>query len=97
IGSIGLGWLLVSGRSRVPCPPAMTTAFMAGSSYRPLHKRPPGVDRVLGRGGVVGGDPDRVERPPAHPGCAVQPEVEVAPGDRRYPDHERHRGALADP
>ncbi len=25
-GTIGLGWLLVSGRRRVPSPPAMTTA-----------------------------------------------------------------------
>jgi hypothetical protein len=27
MGSIGLGWLLVSGRSLVPWPPAITTAF----------------------------------------------------------------------
>ena len=27
IGTIGFGWLEVRGRSRVPCPPAMTTAF----------------------------------------------------------------------
>ena len=27
IGTIGLGWFEVSGRSRVPSPPAMTTAF----------------------------------------------------------------------
>ena len=26
-GSNGLGWLAVIGRSRVPSPPAMTTAF----------------------------------------------------------------------
>jgi hypothetical protein len=29
IGTIGLGWLDVSGRSLVPSPPAMTTAFIA--------------------------------------------------------------------
>ena len=28
IGSIGLGWFEVSGRSLVPSPPAMITAFM---------------------------------------------------------------------
>jgi hypothetical protein len=27
IGSIGFGWEIVSGRSRVPSPPAMITAF----------------------------------------------------------------------
>src|SRR5438093_5138901 len=31
IGSIGFGWLLVRGRSLVPCPPAITTAFMEGN------------------------------------------------------------------
>src|SRR5438874_9406147 len=30
IGSIGFGWLLVSGRRRAPWPPAITTAFMRG-------------------------------------------------------------------
>ena len=28
IGTIGLGWFEVSGRRRVPSPPAMTTPFM---------------------------------------------------------------------
>ncbi len=28
IGTIGLGWFEVSGRSRVPSPPAITTAFI---------------------------------------------------------------------
>ena len=32
IGIIGLGWLEVSGRSRVPSPPAMITAFMLAAS-----------------------------------------------------------------
>ena len=32
IGSIGLGALEVSGRSRVPSPPAMMTAFMCAPS-----------------------------------------------------------------
>ena len=29
IGTIGFGWFEVRGRSRVPSPPAMTTAFIA--------------------------------------------------------------------
>ena len=29
IGTIGFGWFDVSGRSRVPSPPAITTAFTA--------------------------------------------------------------------
>ncbi len=32
IGTIGFGWFEVSGRSRVPSPPAMTTAFIAAPS-----------------------------------------------------------------
>ena len=35
-GSIGLGWLEVSGRRRVPSPPAMITAFTVSS----LPRRP---------------------------------------------------------
>ena len=31
IGTIGFGWFDVSGRRRVPSPPAMTTAFMPSS------------------------------------------------------------------
>jgi hypothetical protein len=27
-GNMGFGWLLVSGRNLVPCPPAIITAFM---------------------------------------------------------------------
>ena len=36
IGTIGFGWFEVSGRSRVPSPPAMTTAFIAATSRRAL-------------------------------------------------------------
>ena len=32
--TIGLGWLLVSGRRRVPSPPAMTTARTPHLSFR---------------------------------------------------------------
>ena len=31
IGTIGFGWFEVSGRRRVPSPPAMTTAFIAAA------------------------------------------------------------------
>ena len=34
-GSSGLGWFAVIGRSRVPSPPAMTTAFIRGSVLTP--------------------------------------------------------------
>ena len=36
IGTIGFGWFEVSGRRRVPSPPAMTTAFMQRTSLRAL-------------------------------------------------------------
>ena len=36
IGTIGFGWFEVSGRSRVPSPPAITTAFIAITSRRAL-------------------------------------------------------------
>src|SRR5674476_1109050 len=36
MGNIGLGWLEVRGRSRVPSPPAMITAFM-GPSHQQGH------------------------------------------------------------
>src|SRR5580704_6912023 len=42
-GSIGLGWVAVIGRSRVPSPPAITTAFMGDLPSR-LSSAP------LGRG-----------------------------------------------
>ena len=34
IGTIGFGWFEVSGRSRVPSPPAITTAFTPATSRR---------------------------------------------------------------
>ena len=40
-GSNGLGWLAVIGRSRVPSPPAMTTAFKTQPLLsRPIPSRP---------------------------------------------------------
>ena len=37
IGIIGFGWLLVSGRSRVPSPPARITAFMTPPPLGPAR------------------------------------------------------------
>ena len=41
IGTIGFGWFEVSGRSRVPSPPAITTALTLVTSMR----RPPRIAR----------------------------------------------------
>ena len=49
IGTIGFGWFEVSGRSRVPSPPAMTTAFTPA----PHPNLPSGLHNVL-RGGDQG-------------------------------------------
>ena len=38
--TIGLGWFEVSGRSRVPSPPAITTAFMLVLSPRGIRRSP---------------------------------------------------------
>ena len=35
IGTIGFGWFDVSGRRRVPSPPAMTTAFTSAPPAAP--------------------------------------------------------------
>src|SRR3954467_14664488 len=53
-GIMGLGWLLVSGRSRVPSPPARMTAFIGVSSSGVHHAGPPG--RALAQG--LAGDRD---------------------------------------
>ena len=38
IGTIGFGWFDVSGRRRVPSPPAMTTAFTPRTSRRAFQR-----------------------------------------------------------
>ena len=48
MGTIGLGWFEVRGRRRVPCPPAMTTAFTATSRRIP-HAGLLGTVPVFGR------------------------------------------------
>ena len=52
-GSIGLGAFEVSGRSRVPSPPAMITAFIAVPRSPCPRRRRPRYDRDVGEGGVV--------------------------------------------
>ena len=41
IGTIGFGWFDVSGRRRVPSPPAITTAFMRATLRPRLAARTP--------------------------------------------------------
>ena len=40
IGTIGFGWFDVSGRRRVPSPPAMTTAFTPAPRVAPSRGSP---------------------------------------------------------
>ena len=62
MGSMGFGWFDVSGRSLVPSPPAMMTAFIATvSSFVGRRRRPPSPR--LGRPGDVRG-----QRPAGRPG-----------------------------
>src|SRR5260370_41149432 len=65
-GSIGFGWLAVIGRSRVPSPPAITTAFTAG--------HPPCLPPALSREPLprADGPPDPPPDPPAR-GAAPAP------------------------
>ena len=49
IGTIGFGWFDVSGRRRVPSPPAITTAFTSKTSRRALATYTPSDDE-RGRG-----------------------------------------------
>src|SRR4051812_37455900 len=87
IGTIGFGWFDVSGRSRVPSPPAITTAFIARPSLDlPLRlehvlderdrgeREPDPEDHKRPRRAVVGHhheDQRRVEEP----GCELADEV----------------------
>ena len=59
IGNIGLGWFEVSGRSRVPSPPAMITAFIQS----PLLRTGP-----LAVGQRLAGHRDVGSRPQSTPG-----------------------------
>src|SRR3954470_24997711 len=78
IGIMGFGWLLVSGRSRVPSPPARMTAFIGVPSSGVHHARPPGptLAQRLARDGDV-------------PGRGVV--AQDQPADREAPgDHGQH-------
>ena len=59
IGTIGFGWFEVSGRSRVPSPPAITTAFICATSRRTLTD----VVRAAARTASADADPEEDERP----------------------------------
>ena len=69
IGIIGLGWLLVSGRSRVPSPPARITAFMhpppPTELVRPGLRAARRARRDVLRRGVVAEDDARRSRSPS--------------------------------
>src|SRR5258708_27679828 len=57
-GSIGFGWLAVIGRSRVPSPPAITTAFTAAQPpYLPPTLSPRGLPPAPPVGLVLGDAP----------------------------------------
>ena len=58
IGTIGFGWFEVSGRRRVPSPPAMTTAFIAAPPSRARAHVEQRRDAAPARPG-----PEEVERP----------------------------------
>src|SRR5215831_10319729 len=88
MGTIGFGWFDVSGRRRVPSPPAITTALTPASRARSRlgHLDPPAAaDRPPRRGcvehcsgdGEADADPEDDERP-----------VRALAGD----DDERDRG-----
>src|SRR5580700_10096058 len=86
-GSMGLGWFAVIGRSRVPSPPAMTTAFNgfaapSGSARSGIYPAAAGQASHLGqvehRGPPVqGGPPDR-EGPAYDPGQGPAPAGVIA-------------------
>src|SRR5437763_13867566 len=110
IGSIGLGWLLVRGRRRVPWPPAITTAFtqviLDGCLSPPLSgaacldgsraKEPSDVADVESGGPVVLDDADGEEDPADRLHRGREGKSEVPPGDHRNRAHEDERADLAD-
>ena len=74
MGIIGFGWLLVSGRSRVPSPPARITAFMLATSTlgarataRPSRSAARAAGTYLARGVVPEHDAADREAPPGEP------------------------------
>ena len=73
IGTIGFGWFEVSGRRRVPSPPAITTAFMrehlSPRLARVQHERDE-REREAG--------PEDPERPVRSPWCVTIDAAELA-------------------
>ncbi len=101
MGIIGFGWLEVSGRSLVPSPPAMITAF---TTRPPAVAGPPAAkQRTAGHRDVgAGGQPGQDKSDDAgHPGEDVD---RVLPGgvavteeEGRVGEHEGERARLAHP
>src|SRR3989337_1639777 len=108
MGSIGFGWWLVSGRRRVPWPPAMTTPFTRAMIPGPLRpERPersgsPVLERfaevagVRRRGRVVLERAHREPQPSAHGDEVLERQTGVRPGDGRRAPHQRERGVFPD-
>src|SRR5215475_14781297 len=85
-GNMGLGWFAVIGRSRVPSPPAITTAFTAAEP--PLLGRPSG-HAAPHRPGIG----FRQELPRLHDVKARRPPVQGTSPDREHPtDDPRYLG-----
>src|SRR3954469_13693065 len=88
-GSRGLGWLAVMGRSRVPSPPAITTAFTGATPSRWVRRSWSGFRSLQFAGAVPGPyeplDLGGVER--------RRPPVQAGPPQRERPsDDLRDRG-----
>ena len=93
IGTIGFGWFEVSGRRRVPSPPAMTTAFMRtprSRALRPYNRSeasgereagPEDLARPLRRGVRDGRQPIAEEEQPGR-GLAEEVDLEAVAAAR---------------
>src|ERR1700677_3200813 len=104
-GSMGLGWLAVIGRSRVPSPPAMTTAFTgfaAPSRYFPLCMYPAATGQASHLGQVKRRGPPVQNRPPDRESPAYDPGQRPAPAGVSTEEQQREGiqqaqgGGLAD-
>src|SRR6516165_8154462 len=80
-GSMGLGWLAVIGRSRVPSPPAMTTAFngFAAPFRFALGMYPAAVGQASNLGQVQHRGPPVQDGSPDREGPAYDPGQRPAP------------------
>src|SRR5580692_5895071 len=92
-GSMGLGWLAVIGRSRVPSPPAITTAFkaFAAPSRVPLRCTPsPANSRA--RTGLSGTGRPTDQAPHLDEVQRRGPPVQRRPPDREGPADDPGQG-----